>query len=130
MAMTHTITKTCYVSGDTRTASKSYSADAKSSWQIAVPDASVDLHAVVEIDVSQIVAIYIHSDQAVYISTNDAASASPSDDITLVADVPYIWTTDEYDTNIFDTDITDIYITNASGSAATVTIEVLYDATP
>lgn len=52
------------------------------------------------------------------------------DTLTLVANVPYQWTTDSYDTFLLDTDVTKFYVTNSSGVSANLQIKALQDATP
>jgi len=81
------------------------------------------------IDVSQVVACYIASDKAVTLETN-ATDASGGNTITLAADVPYMWNTGSPDTLKLTTDVTKIYVTNASGSSATVSALVVQDGSP
>lgn len=92
-----------------------------------VGDQLVDL-AFTRADVSM---IYFHSDQAVTLEFNDGAGTGGS--ITLAADFPWIWHTDKSDLTLNDVitaDVTALYITNASGSTATIKIRVLHDTTP
>ena len=82
----------------------------------------------VNLNVSEIKAIIITADQAILLETHD--SGTPADTISLVAGKAYVWYTGSYFTNKLATDITKIYLTNASGSAATVEMEAVYDPTP
>jgi len=94
----------------------------------AIPDSSTDKLVVCALDVSQIKAIYILSDQDVTLETNDGTT--PDDTIALKAGVPYIWYTNKYDALLLTVDVTALYLTNASGSAATFKLRALQDATP
>ncbi len=81
------------------------------------------------IDVSQLVAVWLSSTAAVTLETNSGSAAD--DTIVLAADIPYLWYTGAHDSNQITTDITStIYATNASGSAATVTMIFVQDGTP
>lgn len=82
----------------------------------------------VTIDVSEIDTLYINSDQDVSFQTNNGGA--PDDTIALLANRPLTWNAQSYYTNLLTTDVTEVFITNASGSTATVDIRVAYDATP
>lgn len=79
-------------------------------------------------DVSQVQIIIISSDKALTIKTNN--SGAPDDTLELVANVPYVWHVGAYAAFALGTDVTVLYVTNASGSAATLKIAGLYDPTP
>lgn len=107
--------------------SKVYSSGAVVSISESVADSVTDqLHALV-VDVTQIKAVFIHADVAMTVEFNDSGTGVPT--IVLVANVPYLWTTDFYYTNLLTTDITKVYVTNASGSAGTFKFEVIVDPT-
>ena len=94
---------------------------------VAVADSVTDgLHAMV-LDVTQVKSIIITSDQAVTLEFNNSTTGVPT--IVLVANMPYVWTTNSYDTLILTADVTALYITNASGSVANVKIRALIDPT-
>lgn len=80
------------------------------------------------LDVSALKSIWICSDQDVTLETNDGTT--PADTIALQAGVPYMWHSDSYDACLLTTDITALFITNASGASANLTIEALTDVTP
>lgn len=125
------ITKTFQkVGGAAVTRTKTYTADGFTELELSIPDSTTDQQVVVAIDVSAIVAIIIDSDQAITIETNDGTT--PADTITPAAGVPLIWTNDDEHANPFGsgTDVTSLYITNSSGSTATIKISVLQDVTP
>lgn len=83
---------------------------------------------IVPVDVSATKAFAVTSDQAVTLKTN--SSGSPDDTIALTASTPYIWTNSMYDTFQLGTDVVSFYITNASGSTASVSIMAIIDSTP
>lgn len=93
-----------------------------------VATAETDLEISVAIDVSEIAAIIITSSQDVTFETNDGAA--PDDTLNLLADVPYVWSETCYFANLLTADITSVFITNASGSTATIKILTVGDATP
>jgi len=94
----------------------------------SIADSTTDGLVAFALDVSQVKAIYIKSDQDITIETN--SSSAPDNTLALKSNIPYVWYTNKYDALVFTADITKIYVTNASGSAATLNIEAVYDATP
>lgn len=97
------------------------------SLEESIADAVTNGQINVALDVSKIIAICINSTKDVTFETN--SGGSPDDTISLKANVPYIWHNQSYHTLLLGTDVTAVFITNASGAAATVTIEALVDAT-
>lgn len=128
MAFSHTITRQVNNGGETIAKTNTYSGDGRESRTIAVPDSTTDQLVNLTMDVSQIKSLYIVSNYAVTVETN--SSSAPTNTIALVADTPLIWHTGSYYTNLLTADVTAIYLTNASGSAATVNIEIVHDSTP
>jgi hypothetical protein len=128
MAFTQTIGYTSTLGGVTLTESKGYAASSSTSLEETVNNGQTDQEVVVAIDVSAVKAFYIVSDYAVTLETN--SGSTPADTISLVADVPYVWTTDSYDTFQLGTDVTSFFFTNASGSNATIKMHTVIDATP
>lgn len=95
----------------------------------SIADGQTDKQVTFELDQSAMQSIYIVSDQAVTIETN--SGSTPTDTLTLAANIPVIWFTGSGLTNPITADITtDIYVTNASGSAANLQIVALTDPTP
>jgi hypothetical protein len=94
----------------------------------SVPDSSTDLQINVAIDFSAMTLFYLVSDQDVTVETNSGDAAD--DTITLTAGVPVIWHTDSAHDCPLTADVTAIFVTNASGAAAQVDLEVLQDSTP
>jgi hypothetical protein len=117
-------------SGDGRAlaASKSYTGDQQITQQVPVAGETTDEEVIVGIDVSHIQAIYMKSDVDMKVETNDGTT--PDDTIDLVANVPYVWTTDSYDSCLLTVNITALYLTVAGAIAGTFELEVLVDSTP
>ena len=128
MSFAHKLLDQWSSAGRTIEAVNEYSGDAQTSLEIAVPDSASDQQADLTLDVSTIKAIYILSDQDVTLETNDGTT--PDDTISLKAGVPLIYHENGYFANPFSQDITALYLTNSSGAAATVQLEVVYDSTP
>jgi hypothetical protein len=126
---THSLTRGWQRNSDITSKRQDITADGELTAEIAVPDSSTDLQATVAIDVSAMKSLFLLSDQDVTIETNSGSAAD--DTITLKAGIPLIWeNVSGYYTNPLGTDVTDLYITNDSGSSATVTLRVLQDVTP
>lgn len=106
---------------------QSLSSTARLSLEETIADGQTNKAIAFTLDVSQLKAIVIVSDQNVTFETNDGST--PDETIALLAGVPYVWHYQSYHTCLLATDITGIFITNASGSVATLQIEALYDAT-
>lgn len=79
------------------------------------------------LDYDAVKAFCITSDVAVTLKTN--SSSAPDNTIVLKPNIPYIWTTDSYNTFLITVDIASIYIVNAGGTAANVAIIAVTDST-
>ncbi len=128
MAFNHTVTYTTQTPSGVSSVSNTYTGSSITSIDETVAHGATNFQINVAIDVSTIKSIFILSDQNVTLETN--SGSSPAETISLVANVPYVWHTNSYFTNLLATDITAIFITNASGSTAAITLRVLQDATP
>jgi len=128
--MSHSITilEEVQVNNQTIQGQHTHSGGYRQSLSESIPDESTDLEVVFPLDVSAIKAIFIKSDQDITIETNDGSS--PDDTLTLTADCPYIWHENSEYTNLLTADVTSLFVTNASGAAATLEIEAIVDATP
>jgi hypothetical protein len=93
-----------------------------------VADAQTDYEINFDLDVSACKSFYLLSDQDVTFETN--SGAAPADTISLRANEPYVWHANAYDSFLLTTDVTSVFITNASGSTATIHCVALFDATP
>jgi len=92
-----------------------------------VADSQTDQEIECALDVSKVKSFYLVSDQDVTFETNNGAAAD--DTIALKADEPYVWHTNSYDSFLLDTDVTAVFITNASGATATIHMVALLDGT-
>jgi hypothetical protein len=126
--MQHIITQRIDSGGRTHQYAKTYEAESVAAVEVAVADSESDKEIDIAIDYSQITSLWISSDQDVTIETNDGTT--PDDTIALKANVPLLWTTDSYFACPLTEDVTALFVTNASGSTATVRVEVLTDPTP
>ena len=127
MSFTATITEKITIGTTTDEKSNVLTDSAQVLIDEAIPDASTDLLIALVMDVSKIAAVYIVSDKALTLEFNNATTGVPT--IVLVPNVPYIWHTNSYHTNLLATDITALYATNASGATANLKIRFLYDST-
>ncbi len=128
MAFTHAVTIGVQPAGTGVTRTASYSASSELALTETIADSSTDFQIVAAIDVSAVKSFYVVSDKAVTLETNNGTT--PDDTISLKAGIPYIWNTDSYDTFKLGTDVTDLFITNASGGTATLELRCVQDATP
>jgi len=93
-----------------------------------IADSETDYLIALTLDVSQIKAIYLESDQDITLETNDGST--PDDTISLSADVPQEWSeSDGAALRPLATDVTALYVTNASGSTANLKARFLVDPT-
>lgn len=93
-----------------------------------IADGQTDVEIACVLDVSEIKALYIVSSQDITLETNNGAS--PTDSLSLKADEPVMWHADSLEANLLTTDVTALFVTNASGASANLQIECLYDSTP
>lgn len=114
--------------GTQKTGTKAISADANVKLVNYSVPVAVDHQIIFPIDVSQVRAIHIQSDGALTLQTNDGTT--PDDTLNLVADLPYQWCTADYNALLLTVDVVDIFVTNATSAAVSLTILVEYDATP
>ncbi len=124
------------VSGDvSRSYSKSFAVTGGASLRIAeaIPDSSSDLEVAFALDVSQAKCFMLLADQDMTVETNDGTA--PGNTFTLEANQPYIWPAAageswaDTEDDAVDTDITALFVTNASGSDGTLYVDVIYDPT-
>lgn len=93
-----------------------------------VATSETDYQIVFALDVSACKSFYLESSQDVTFETN--SGAAPDDTISLRANEPYVWHVNAYDSFLLGTDVTSVFITNASGSTATIYCVALSDVTP
>jgi hypothetical protein len=127
MSFTHTVNETVKVGSVTHSSPRDLTGSSRVSISETISIAN-NVLVNCSLDVSAIKSVYILSDQNMTLKTN--SSGSPAETISLVANVPLTWYTNCYYTNLLATDITALYLTNASAAAASFTLEALTDATP
>ena len=128
MAFSHSHTKSVSTTDGQVSKTTTVSASQQIAIDEAIADSITDDDIIMSLDFSACVSFYIVSDQDVTVETNDGTT--PDDTLALLADIPYIWHTGCYDTFLITADVTVLYITNASGSTANISIRALIDATP
>jgi hypothetical protein len=126
MSFTHVVTERVTIGGVTITEQNTLTAGQKISIDEAVAIAN-DVLIAMSVDVSQVKSVYILCDQDVLLETN--SSSSPAQTLSLKAGIPYIWYTNKYSALVFSTDITALYVTNATASVANLQLEILTDPT-
>jgi hypothetical protein len=90
---------------------------------------STDTLVAMVMDVSEMSTLMVTSTEVITLNTNDIGGGSPAKTFTIGPDDPQVWALGWTATNPWETDITALYITNASGSTADVVIRILYDST-
>ncbi len=130
MAKTVTITSTIQGAGDSLSATETYSDEAIEDLDITILDAVSDQEVVVDWVNTRLAVLVISSDQEITVESNDGTT--PDDTATVKANAPLIFKRDgSAQTNPFASlDVAKLFLTNASGSTATVKIKVLKDVTP
>ena len=127
MPLSHVITRRIAAS---RTLEKviTKTGGATASLSESIPDSSTDLQIPFVIDVSEVESIYLVATGGdLLVETNDGSS--PDDSLSLVDGVPQLWTSGDLATSFLTTDVTDLFVTNSSGGAVTLDLELLYDPT-
>jgi hypothetical protein len=131
MPYSGTITVAYSGGGTTKEDTITKSSTGRVSFEESVATAETDFEITCPtVDISACVLIYVKSTQDVLLETNDGGAVA-GEAITLKANEPYVWWTAAPFVNKFVTDITtNVFVTNASGAAATVTFEAILDTTP
>lgn len=129
MSYQHTIAFDVQPVGTPFRKSSSYSGSMITGLDETIPAAGATTFTNFDVDVSACVALFMLCDRAITITIND--DGTPDATITLVANVPLVWTNDGYFSNpLGNVDVTSIKATLASGADASLRIEVVQDAIP
>lgn len=128
---TGTLVQQITAGGETLTNAIGATDDALVFQDILVGTTVTDLESTVSVNKADISMLYILApDTTITMEVNDGAGAGGT--VVLVADTPFIWTTDSYATLTemgITADITALFFTNASGSIiSTVKIRIIHDA--
>lgn len=131
MALTHRLSLGCVAGSSGISKTISFTAGAEVNIDEALAEGADTLVALT-LDVSQVKSFYMVSDQAIVVETN--SSGAPVNVFTLAADKPFIWfegngTWRDTAGTAVSSDITALYVTNASGASATLQIRSLVDPT-
>ena len=101
----------------------------------SIPDSSTDLLVNATVDITALQSVFLLCDQDVTVETNNGGT--PQETIALKKDDPLLWRKAgnqldgaDYPKNPFSADVTAFFITNASGFAAQLKMEILQDPTP
>ncbi len=93
---------------------------------VAVANGGTDVAISFAVDATTLQLFYLVSSQPLTVNTN--SSTVPDDTWTLAAGIPLAWTVDDPDApNPLSADITALYVTNASGAAATIECRALHN---
>jgi hypothetical protein len=111
----------------TLTFSQAFEGDLKTVLALTVPDESTDLEVPINVPIANLQFLVISSDKDITFKTN--SDSAPDFENELLPNQPYIWYANAYDDNKIEDDITSVFITNASGAAATVSVRALIEAT-
>ena len=94
--------------------------------EVAAPSATTAIFFT--LSVANTKAFTISCDVACTIKTNN--STTPANTLVLVANKPYVWVLDSYDTFKLTVDVTQIFVVVAGAVSGNVQIEAIVDATP
>lgn len=123
--ISHVLTLSWARNGESISQSVTISDNGELNRNVTVANGATDFPVAATIDVSEIKSLYIHSTQNVTIETN--SGGSPANTLTVTANKPLVWYVGCGLTNPLSTDVTGLFITNASGSSADVKIRIIVD---
>jgi len=129
MAFSVTINHELIIGGATISRSTAYSANAQNNLSEAIADSTTDGELTWAMDVSELVYFFMYASGTLLVETNNGST--PDHSFSLTSANQIVWTDDSGLTNPFDTtDITSLFVTNASGASVTLTIYAGYDPSP
>lgn len=124
MAYTHTTGVTYRTAaGQLASSTDALSADTEVGVDDSVAGTTTNKHYVLGVDVSEVQSFAMYSDKAVTVKTN--SPSAPDQTIELAAGKMLTWNANRTDSNPLTTDITDLYVTNAGGTAAQISFRFL-----
>jgi hypothetical protein len=129
--ITHTVVRTYKNQGSTaRTLSETITGVSEGNHALALAGSSTNHNTGWTYTRANLKSLSITSDQAVTLYTNAASGSSPTDTIAIAAGQVLIWTqaTDLVARCPFSADVTNVFITNAGGTAANIFIDALLSA--
>lgn len=125
-----TITRSAQL-GSNAEIEQSYEVDVSGSVHVeeSVADGSTDLKITIPtIDISAMKSLFIRSTQDVTIKTN--SSSTPDDTLNVKSGSPVDWDDKSVHAKPLSADVSSIFVSNSSGSSATLTIYAAQDTTP
>jgi hypothetical protein len=120
MAFTVRVTKGASEGTTSISSTVDHTVETVTKMQEVFADGVTNGQVLVAIDVSQLKAFAMVSNVALTVKTN--SSGSPQETFALVANKPVVW--QEGEAAIFAGDVTQIFVTNASGSSATLQVMI------
>lgn len=127
MAFNQLVTFTVDGTGFQVTGAKTYSGEGNTQLNVPVAANATEIPIIFELDITQIKSFAMVCDKDLKVEFNQIATPVPQ--INLIANVPFIETTDNYYTSKFTADITEIFLTEENGVACTFKLTVVYDPT-
>tara|TARA_R110002167_G_scaffold366416_2_gene596392 strand:- start:1957 stop:2331 length:375 start_codon:yes stop_codon:yes gene_type:complete len=118
MAFTTYVTSTVTQGTFTITNTDAYTTDQVSKVQETVPTGTTNAELSFTIDISKLKAFSMQASQVMTVKTN--SSGTPQETFALTAGTPIVFV--EGGAAIFSGDVTSLFVTNASGSAGTLSI--------
>lgn len=124
---THTV-QTIVTDGAVRiNTSASVTPSASTNLEETIADAASDLLVALTIESTSLTSFIMTADQDLTVKTN--SSGAPQETFALKANKPVVWLTGMANTPIAG-DVTALYVSNSSGSSATLKVLAGWDATP
>lgn len=90
-----------------------------------IANGATDTEIVLGIDISEAKLVVFKADQALTVKTN--SSGAPDDTLALVANIPRAWQENDYNALFLSADVSSIFVTNSSGSDATLQVLAIVD---
>lgn len=122
MSFTRTYSYGYNVGNESRSKTVTITSQLEALYDYTVASGQTNLEVPLAFDEDALKSIFITSDKAITIKTND--SGSPQETIALAANQVIFWDSSSSATKPVSDDVTKIFITNASGATATITIIV------
>lgn len=127
MPFTHTTTYTWTNGGSTITQPQAKSSGQELNVEEPIGVGATDLLVALAVTVAKLEGLVMLADQNLTLEFNNGTT--PAFTISLLANVPLVWQKDTYHANPLTANVTALYVTNASGAAATLKIRALIDPT-
>lgn len=122
MAFTAIVTEGFKVAGESFIDSNEFSEGGLQGIDEPVAADQTDWTIAFTLDVDACVAFYMVCDVEITVETNNGGA--PVDTIVLVAGVPYIWYTTNYDSFLLTTDVTALFVTTAASPATVRNLKI------